>query len=38
MQVLVLKRRAPRKMSKLVLSLKQLRCEGVNFKALGLVL
>jgi hypothetical protein len=38
MEVLMLKLRAPRKTPKLALSLKQMRCEGVNFNALGLVL
>jgi hypothetical protein len=38
MEVLMLKQRAPRKTPKLMLSLKELRCEGVNFNALGLVL
>jgi hypothetical protein len=35
MEVLMLKLRAPRKTSKLMLSIKELRCEGVNFNALG---
>jgi hypothetical protein len=38
MEVLMLKLRAPRKTLKLALSLKQIRCEGVNFNALGVVL
>jgi hypothetical protein len=38
MEVLMLKLRAPRKTLKLVLLLKQMRCEGVNFNALELVL
>jgi hypothetical protein len=34
----MLKLRAPRKIPKLMLSLIELRCEGVNFNALELVL
>jgi hypothetical protein len=33
-EVLMLKLRAPRKAPKLMLSLKELRCEGVNFNAM----
>jgi hypothetical protein len=33
----MLKLKAPRKTSKLMRMLKELRCEGVNFNALGLV-
>jgi hypothetical protein len=35
---LKLKLRSPRKMPKLALSLKQMRCEGVNFDALKPIL
>jgi hypothetical protein len=37
-EALRLKLRAPRKTSKLALSLKQMWCEGVNFDALRLLL
>jgi hypothetical protein len=36
MEVLMLKLRAPKKTSKLMLSFKELRCEGVNFNALDM--